>query len=70
MHEEFEKWFKKKYPYPSSLMVTPDQKQHLRDAFFAGVNSVGLVMTKEEMDNVDMLLEILHGNQLKLNRKD
>ena len=75
MFEEFDKWFNKKYPYPTSLMVTPDQKEHLRDAFIAGMKSAGPRMTKEEIDNLDLFLKELYGScydgaKLKLNRKE
>lgn len=52
LYEHFEEWFKVRYPYPTSLMVTPTQKEHLRDAYLAGAE-------KRMIDHSNFLEQLL-----------
>ena len=52
-YQKFEEWFNVKYPYPTSLMVTPQQKEHLRDAFFAGAE----VVATSELEFLNRLID-------------
>lgn len=60
LYEQFEKWFKTKYPFPASLVVTPEQKEHLRDAYLAGADAVSM---NTGVDILDQLIEIFEQQE-------